>query len=96
MGGAVSSLPVAAGFAASLGGLAGCSGIASAGAVEVPPEGSSSKPETEPLLELPRFNTLLALLMKRVSPGGLSPEPPAPPDGWELIVDSKTQYSQMR
>ena len=63
-----------------------CSGIVSAGALEASAGGSSSRPEIEPLFELPLRSTLLALLMNRESPGGLSPEPPAPPAVGVLMV----------
>ncbi len=63
-----------------------CSGIVSAGGREDSSLGSSSRPELEPLFELPRRSTLLALLMNRERPGDLSPEPPAPPAVGELMV----------
>ena len=49
-------------------------------------------------LELPLRSTLLALLMKRESPGGLSPEPPALPVAGELIVgdNSGLDVGQLR
>lgn len=63
-----------------------CSGIASAGALVVSSEGCSSVLEIEPLLEPPLLTNLLALLMRRESTGGLSPEPPEPPGAGELIM----------
>lgn len=66
-----------------------CSGIVSAGGADCSPEGAPSTPEMEPLFELPLRKTLLALLMKREKPGGLSPEPPAPPVVGELIVGDR-------
>lgn len=69
--------------------LAVCSGIVSAGGREDSSLGSSSRPELEPLFELPRRNTLLALLTNRERPGDLSPEPPAPPVAGELMTGGR-------
>ena len=59
--------------------LIACSGIGCPAEVDAVAKGLSWALEKDSLLELDRRSTLLALLMNLVSPGGLSPEPPAAP-----------------